>query len=143
MYNTQRQKDLSLLQGCGVGKNWGVRKWYIPPPPGVFRKDINPWELLTNFLQRYHSKGLSVIFRQNWFRACFCRLQVRTPPWERKPERSGFCFVRTHLYFTGWCKYILEKCGRVRAFRRSIVTDEPGITRDRILRPRHLERPAF
>jgi len=27
----------------------GVRKWYIPPPPGVFRKDINPWELLTNF----------------------------------------------------------------------------------------------
>ena len=30
----------------------------IPPPPGVFRKDINPWELLTNFSQGYHSKRL-------------------------------------------------------------------------------------
>jgi hypothetical protein len=41
-----------LLQNCVI------RTWYIPPPPGVFRKDINPWELLTNFSQGYHSKRL-------------------------------------------------------------------------------------
>ena len=29
------------------------------PTPGVFCKDINPWELLTNFSQGYHSKRLS------------------------------------------------------------------------------------
>ena len=32
--------------------------WPSTPPPGVFRKDINPWELLTNFSQEYHSKRL-------------------------------------------------------------------------------------
>ena len=52
----------------------GIIKWYIPPPPGVFRKDINPWELLTNFLQGYHSKRLldaPVVFPAKLVSACF------------------------------------------------------------------------
>ena len=93
--NARRQKALSLLpQGCGVCRNWGVRKRYIPPPPGVFRKDINPWELLTNFSQGYHSKRLldaPVVFPAKLIHALFCRPQGDWRPLRRKgPARSGF-----------------------------------------------------
>jgi hypothetical protein len=56
---------------------------YIPPPPGVFRKDINPWELLTNFSQGCHSKGFSdapVVFQAKLVHDVFFGIGEVIPP---------------------------------------------------------------
>ena len=82
---------------------------YIPPPPGVFRKDINPWELLTNFSQGYHSKRLldaPVVFPATLMSACFFVLrQVTTARWAKRRARQAFpLHSDTLFYFTGRCK---------------------------------------
>src|ERR1700681_3475575 len=68
---------------------------YIPPPPGIFRKDINPWELLTNFSQGYHSKRLldaRVVFPANLvYGLVSCRWRGDCRPPEREGQRDRFC----------------------------------------------------
>ena len=66
------------------------------PTPGIFRKDINPWELLTNFLQGYHSKRLPVIFGQNWFTACFLWFATGRPPLRGKGQSGRVSALFQH-----------------------------------------------
>src|ERR1700676_1662481 len=93
--------------GCGVWRDWGVIKWYIPPPPGVFRKDINPWELLTNFSQGYHSKRLLdapvVLSNKLVYGLVFCRSpsNCRPPECEGQRDRIYTSFGHTSILQDG------------------------------------------
>jgi len=65
----------------------------MPPPPGVFRKDINPWELLTNFSQGYHSKRLldaPVVFPKKLVQGLVFRSRGDCCPPEREGQRDRF-----------------------------------------------------
>jgi hypothetical protein len=64
------------------------------PTPGVFRKDINPWELLTNFSQGYHSKRLldapAIFPKKLVYGLVFCRSRGHCRPPEREGQRDWF-----------------------------------------------------
>jgi hypothetical protein len=93
-------KGFEPVPRAGVCENWGVIKWYIPPPPGVFRKDINPWGLLTNFSQGYHSKRLldaPVAFPKKLvYGLVFCRWRGDRRPPEREGQSDWFYALFGH-----------------------------------------------
>ena len=70
------------------------------PTPRCFRKDINPWELLTNFSQGYHSKGLLgalVVFPKKLvYGLVFCRSRGDCGPPEREGQRDRFYALFGH-----------------------------------------------